>query len=143
MTVTWLEHATAALGRSGLRAGGARQAVIEHLATQACCLSAQEIHEGLRRTGTRVGVASVYRALDTLASLGLAHRVDLGDGSQRYEAAQPDGHHHHHLVCDTCGAVEQFEDGQLERALARVTADRGYAMTGHDLVIHGACGDCR
>ncbi|MFN8223422.1 MAG: Fur family transcriptional regulator [Gaiellales bacterium] len=139
----WAGHAASAIAAAGLRAGGARQSVIDHLARQDCCVSAQEIYDGIRADGGHVGVASVYRALDTLASLGLAHRVDLGDGTLRYEPARADGHHHHHLVCGQCGTVEPFEDGALERALHRVAEGHGYAMSAHDVVLHGACARCR
>src|SRR5919206_461886 len=49
----WREHAERELMRSGHRAGGARDEVISLLARQSCCLSAQEIHDGLRAGGRR------------------------------------------------------------------------------------------
>lgn len=139
----WIDYARAGLRAAGLRSGGARVAVVEYLGGQDCCRSAQEIFDGVRADGGRVGVASVYRVLDTLTALRLVQRVEIGDGVARYERAQPDGHHHHHLVCDGCGKVEPFEDVPLERALERVAGTHGYAMDAHDVVLHGACGDCR
>jgi Fur family ferric uptake transcriptional regulator len=130
--------------RSGSgRSGGARRIIVEFLDRQACCLSAQEISDGLRAGGTRVGLASVYRALESLDGLGLVQRVDLGDGVSRFERADPSGDYHHHLVCDDCGKVEPFEDTALEDALERVAGGRGYEVAGHDVVLRGACGDCR
>lgn len=144
MSVAWSEHATESLRAAGLRSGGARRAVVEHLAGETCCRSAQEIFDGIRSGGGRVGIASVYRVLETLDELRLVQRVDIGDGVARFEAAFADGvHHHHHLVCSACGRVEPFEDDKLERALERVAATHGYALEDHDVVLHGACGDCR
>ena len=120
--------------------------MVEYLGEQHCCRSAQEIFDGVRGAGGKAGIASVYRVLDTLTALRLVQRVEIGDGVARYEGVLPDGghhHHHHHLVCRTCGRVEPFEDGPLERALARVAADRGYAMDAHDVVLHGLCRPCR
>lgn len=117
--------------------------MIEFLDGQHCCVSAQEIHDGLRENGVRVGVASVYRALDGLTQLGLVQRIELGDGIARFEPARPGGDHHHHLVCDDCGKVEPFEDPALESAIERVAAGHGYAVAAHDVVVHGACNDCR
>jgi Fur family ferric uptake transcriptional regulator len=139
----WIEQALARLGEASGRSGGARRTVVEYLGRQSCCVSAQEIHDGVRAEGARVGIASVYRALDGLDQLGLVQRVDLGDGLSRYEPADPVGEHHHHLVCDDCGKVEPFADPPLEAALERVAGGRGYAMAGHDVVLRGACGDCR
>lgn len=140
---TWTAHALEGLRTAGLRSGGARRTVVDHLGRQSCCRSAQEIFDGVRAEGGRVGIASVYRVLDTLADLHLVQRVDIGDGIARYEPAQADGDHHHHLVCDDCGRVEPFSDTSLERALEHVAGRLGYAMEQHEVVLHGACGDCR
>src|SRR5215218_8070366 len=86
----WIEHARSELSRAGHRAGGAREEVLELLGRQRCCLSAQEIHERLKTEDRRVGLASVYRALETLASLGLVHRIDVG-GVACFEPADPSG----------------------------------------------------
>ncbi|HET9242862.1 MAG TPA: Fur family transcriptional regulator [Gaiella sp.] len=140
--MSWADVALAGLQRAGLRRGGARRAVVDHLAAQRCCLSAQEIHDGIRAQGGAVGVASVYRALDTLVELRLVQRVDVGDGVARFEPVGG-AHHHHHLVCDVCGKVEPFTDEPLERALAGAASRLGYALDQHEVVLRGACGACR
>jgi len=143
MTELWTESALARLRDATGRSGGARRAVVAFLGRQACCLSAQEIHDAVRAGGERVGIASVYRALESLDELGLVQRVDLGDGVARFEPADPRGDHHHHLVCDDCGKVEPFEDPALEAALERVAGGRGYDVAAHDVVVRGACEDCK
>jgi Fur family ferric uptake transcriptional regulator len=143
MSERWTDIALTRLRASSGRSGGARRVVVEFLGRQDCCLSAQEIHEAMRAEGTRVGIASVYRALEGLDELGLAQRVDLGDGIARYERSDPRGEHHHHLVCDDCGKVEPFEDPGLEEAIERVAGGRGYEVAAHDVVLRGACSDCR
>jgi len=92
--MTWSDEALEGLRAAGLRRGGARRAVVEFLEAQDCCRSAQEIHDGIAAKGGAVGVASVYRALDTLADLRLVQRVDVGDGIARFRnayLAKPDG----------------------------------------------------
>ena len=139
----WADSTLDALQRKGLRNGGARRAVIELLAQQDCCLTAQEIFDRLRASGRQVGIASVYRVLDLLTSEGLVQRIELGSGIARYEPAYSGGEHHHHLVCDSCGKVEAFADRRLEHAIHRLEQASGYVVAGHDVVLHGACGDCR
>jgi Fur family transcriptional regulator, ferric uptake regulator len=139
----WTEATLETLHRKGLRNGGARRAVIELLDEQDCCLTAQEIFDRLRADGRRVGIASVYRVLELLSSEGLLQRIDLGSGIARFEPVRSGGEHHHHLVCDSCGKVEAFEDPGLERAIHRLEERSGYAVAGHDVVLHGACTDCR
>jgi Fur family transcriptional regulator, ferric uptake regulator len=143
MTETWIDGALARMRSESGRSGGARRAVVEYLGYQDCCLSAQEIHDGVRASGPRIGIASVYRALEGLDELGLVQRVDLGDGISRFERVDPLGDHHHHLVCGDCGKVEPFEDPALEAAIVNVAGGRGYEVAAHDVVLRGACGDCR
>jgi Fur family ferric uptake transcriptional regulator len=139
----WREHAVATLARAGYRKGGARNAVVELLAAQDCAVSAQEIDERLRTQGRAVGRASVYRILELLTTLRLVQRIDVGQGIARYERHHPDGDHHHHLVCDDCGQVAPFEDPALEQAIARVSRRLSFSVAEHDVVLHGACRDCR
>jgi Fur family ferric uptake transcriptional regulator len=143
MNESWTDGALARMRSETGRNGGARRIVVEFLGGQDCCVSAQEIHDAVRAGGARVGIASVYRALDGLDELGLVQRVDLGDGVSRFERADPRGDHHHHLVCDDCGKVEPFEDPVLEAAIADIAGGRGYDVAAHDVVLRGACGDCR
>lgn len=139
----WPESALSGLRSAGLRRGGARRAVVDYLARQECCRSAQEIHDGIRSSGGEVGVASVYRALDTLVELDLVQRVDIGDGVARFEPAHDGPHHHHHLVCDDCGKVEPFTDVSLERAISVLPAQLDYEIVAHEVVLRGECADCR
>jgi Fur family ferric uptake transcriptional regulator len=138
----WSEDAREHLKRAGHRPGAAGTLVLEYLAAQSCCRGAQEIHDALRAEGHRVGLASVYRMLDALAELALVQRVDVGDGVVRYEPARH-ADHHHHLVCGECGKVEPFADPELEQAIEAVEEQSGYSVVAHEVVLRGACGDCR
>lgn len=142
---SWAEDALAGVRAAGLRRGEARQAVIGHLGAQPCCMSVREIFEGVCAAGRRIGIASVYRALAELSDLGLVQRIDVGDGVARFEPAHtgPGRHHHHHLVCDDCGTVEPFFDRALEDALDRAADSLGRELQGHEVLLRGACGDCR
>jgi Fur family transcriptional regulator, ferric uptake regulator len=140
---SWSDRALEQLRAAGLRTGSARREVIGFLETQSCCLGAQEIHDRLRASGRPVGLASVYRVLDTLAEKGLLQRLEFGDGVARFEPVRSDESHHHHLVCDGCGKVETFTDERLETALRDVEDRSGYAVAAHDVVLRGACSACR
>jgi Fur family ferric uptake transcriptional regulator len=139
----WLSHAEATIRRAGLRSGAARERVVAVLSRRACCASAQELVDELRSGPAPVGLASVYRALETLDGLGLVHRLDVGDGTARYEAAHAGGHHHHHVICSLCGAVAQFEDDALERAITALESRLDYSIDAHDVVLRGTCPGCR
>jgi Fur family ferric uptake transcriptional regulator len=139
----WTEHADRRLADAGFRRGGARAAIIDLLDRETCALSAYDIEDALREGGRTAARASVYRVLDELVGLGLVSRVEVGQGSTRYEAARPDGHHHHHMVCDRCGEVQPFADEALERAVNGIAARVAFDVADHEIVLHGECSDCR
>jgi Fur family ferric uptake transcriptional regulator len=138
----WSDHVHAVLGRAGLRRGGARERVIELLASERCALSAVEIEDALRAQGRPAGRASIYRVLDLLVEHGLVERVAVDRDQARFERVLPSGEHHHHLVCDQCGRLVAFDDPGLERAIHRVSERLGVRVDHHDVVLRGACGNC-
>jgi Fur family ferric uptake transcriptional regulator len=138
----WAERAYRELALRGHRAGGARSAVIERLASEDGCCTATQLSMELRRGDRAVGTASVYRALAALQDAGLVHAFDLGDGERRWELVHADGAHHHHLVCDACGRTVAFDDPVLEQAIEHVADRLGAEVAAHDVVLHGRCMAC-
>ena len=141
--VEWADHARDVLRHSGRHRGAARERLIDLFSSWDCALTAQQIEDLLRRSEERpVGRASIYRALELLSDEQLIVRLDLGDGIARYERAEPDGDHHHHLICGECGRLVAFDDPGLERAIRRVSERLGMHVSSHDVVLRGACLDC-
>jgi Fur family ferric uptake transcriptional regulator len=137
----WVAGAEQALTDAGYHRGGARRVVLQLLDEQTCALSALEIEDILRTRERRVSRASIYRILEELERLGVVQRVDVGEGLVRYEAARSDAHHHH-LVCDHCGALQPFSDPELERTIKRLSQRVPLAVSDHEVVLHGVCADC-
>jgi Fur family ferric uptake transcriptional regulator len=140
---SWTEHTLRALADAGYRASAPRSEVIDAVASLGCSVTAREISDLLRERGSGVGLASIYRALDVLDRLRLVQRFDVGEGVARYEPAFPDGDHHHHIVCDSCGAVSAFEDDALEKAIHHVSGRVDYSVAAHEVTLHGECPTCR
>ncbi len=94
--------------------------------------------EGIRSRCPWVGLVTVYRTLDLLSELGLVRRLDLGDGP-RYELAED---HHHHLICEGCGSVAEFEQCPLDLGLLpEVWGD--FEVRAHSVEVYGRCSSCR
>lgn len=142
IATAWEEHALATLRAAGLRRGGARTAVVEALAAHECAVSALQLDDELRRRKPRVGRASIYRALEQFEELGLVSRIELTRGTAAYERVEPDGHHHHHAICRSCGKTETFEDRSLERAIGRASEGVSFEISEHDVVLRGLCERC-
>lgn len=105
-------------------------------------LSAEEIESEVRARGTKAGTATVYRTIDVLLESGLVVKRDFGEGFRRFEPAR-DVPQHEHLLCTTCGAVDEFRDERLDRMTALVAESRGFSRQSHRLVIYGVCRACQ
>jgi Fur family ferric uptake transcriptional regulator len=119
----------------------AQREVLDALTHAPAFASAQQIHAQLRNTGSRIGLTSVYRALQSLSDDGLVDvlRSDAGEATYRRCGST---HHHHHLICRTCGATVEVEAPRLERWVADIAQQHGYAVDDHTLEIRGTCSRC-
>ena len=96
----------------------------------------------------RPGLAqsSVYRNLVVLEEAGVVHRVVGADEFARWELAEDLTGHHHHLICASCGRVEDVPaSAGLERsvaaAAAAITRTTGFRTQHHRLDLVGVCAD--
>jgi Fur family transcriptional regulator, ferric uptake regulator len=141
-TGDWAAHAQRVLAQNGHHSGQARRALLALLDSQACALSAIEIEQRLRAGRRPVARASVYRILDELERLRLVQRVQVGQDMTRYEPVRTGQGHHHHIVCDRCGAVTPFTDENLEEAIRKLSRRLPMRVAEHEIVLHGACQVC-
>ena len=92
--------------------------------------------------------SSAYRNLTVLEGAGVVRRIVTHDDFCRYELAEDLTGHHHHLVCENCGLVEDFTLAKdlevgLETALAKTANKRGLNVLGHRLDVYGLCQSCQ
>lgn len=140
-------HATAAarLRAAGQRYTACRRTLVALLVDVGRPVTIAELLEA----EPTLAQSSAYRNLADLEVAGVVRRVVTDDEYGRFELAEDlTGHHHHHLICSTCGAVEDFTiSGSLERSLDRALAEAadtaGFAVVDHRLDLVGTCSDCR
>ena len=108
-------------------------------------LSAEDVYGILREQDSEIGLATVYRALDLLSELGILVKIDFGDGCARYElnTADPNVHHHHHLICVKCKKVIEVEEDLLDDLEATISKKSGFQILNHEVKFFGYCKDCR
>src|SRR5947208_10720580 len=89
--------------------------------------------------------SSAYRNLTVLCEAGVVRRLAGADDLGRFELTEDlSGHHHHHLVCESCGTVADIKAfPRLEQALAeaaRLAAEEtGFEVTDHRIDLGGLC----
>jgi len=138
-------HDTAArrLRTVGQRYTRGRQAVVDVLAGAKAPLTIPEVVAG----GRRIPQSSAYRSLAVLEQAGEVRRILTSGDFARFELAEDLTEHHHHLVCSSCGGVEDFTaPPALERSLHRAVRDvegaTGFSAAHHRLDLVGTCSTC-
>ena len=118
-----------------------RVAVREELAREAAFRSAQDVHARLRAAGTRIGLTTVYRALQSMADTGEVDVLRQPDGESVYRRCSTP-RHHHHLVCRKCGRTVEVDGPAVERWADKVAAEHGFSDVEHTVEVFGTCAGC-
>ncbi len=100
-------------------------------------LSAEDVYKALLAVNLDVGLATVYRVLTQFEQAGLLTRSNFDSGRAVFELNE--GAHHDHLVCLTCGRVEEFVDAEIEQRQKRIATEKGFALRDHALALYGEC----
>lgn len=118
-----------------------RQAVLDELERIKDFRSAQQVFEDLQNEGHRVGLATVYRNLQTLTEEGRVDVLRSNEGESLYRlCASVD--HHHHLVCRNCGHAEEINLDQFEPWVSAVAQEHNYSEVEHSIELFGLCQPC-
>jgi Fur family ferric uptake transcriptional regulator len=105
-------------------------------------LSAEEVHLRLVRSQERVSLATVYRTLRLLSSMGLLQELELPEGGRRFELAGDAHRDHHHLLCVRCGRTEEFESAPVLAAGEAAAGAFGFRLLECVLNVRALCPAC-
>jgi Fur family ferric uptake transcriptional regulator len=134
------EETGEALRDLGYRLTPQRQLILTALQEGNDHISAEEIHARILDKYPHVNISTVYRTLELLKNLDLVTETDLGSGRFRYHPAEKG--HHHHLICEKCGAtIETTESPFLTLRRTLLKEYRFRANISH-LAIFGRCTKC-
>ncbi|QBI53331.1 Fur family transcriptional regulator [Streptomonospora litoralis] len=103
--------------------------------------SAQDLYADLRSEGSKIGLTTVYRALQALSDSGEIDVLRTDDGEAVYRACITETHHHH-LVCRRCGKAVEVEGPAVERWADSVAAQNGFTDITHTVEVFGTCANC-
>ena len=125
----------------GRRLTKQRVIVAQALAAERQSVSAQELHERLHRAYPRLGLATIYRALEAQVEAGMATRLERPGHVSAYVACVSE--HHHHLVCTSCQRVEDVAEDVVAPMLSAVGRRHSFQVDHAALDFYGLCAACR
>ena len=126
------------LKSSGLKATLPRIKILEIFQrSQQRHMTAEDVYKVLLHEDADIGLATVYRVLMQFEQAGLLSRSHFESGKSVFELNE--GKHHDHLLCLTCGRVEEFYDAEIESRQRAVAEQRGFALQEHALSMYAVC----
>ena len=129
------------LGEMGYRLTPQRAMVGSAIENSEDHISAEEIYAQIVAKYPQVNISTVYRTLELLKKLGLVTETDLGGGRVRYHPVEKG--HHHHLVCQNCGAIIDLDDSVLASLKNALLREYNFDADLKHLAIFGLCAKCR
>lgn len=132
------------LRKRGHRITAQREIILQIFREQAhgTHLSCEELYEKLLEKGSNVSLATAYRTLKLLSSLGLLRELDFAEGHKHYELKQANVPHQH-IICIGCNNTIEFEDHFLEEAGQKIGARYNFEVIDAQFKIFGLCPGCR
>jgi Fur family ferric uptake transcriptional regulator len=100
-------------------------------------MTAEDVFRQLLKDNADIGLATVYRVLTQFEQAGLLSRNHFEQGKSVFELNE--GKHHDHMVCLTCGRVEEFYDEAIEARQHAIARERGFELQEHALSLYAVC----
>ena len=131
-----------ALRVRGYKATKPRKLVLEVLEETRKPITPYDIQEILRARGKYLNHVTIYRTLDLLCGLDLAHKMLSGGGFVRCSLDAVEGCHRF-MVCQDCGAIQEFADKRLCQKENEFAQNLGFHTEHHLSEFSGLCSRCQ
>lgn len=116
-----------------------RRAILEVVQQSHDHPTAADIIERLREKGFNFAYGTVYNSLRYLTEVHLIQELKLGESVSRYDARTEE---HQHIVCTSCGKVEEVLVDIPQSWLDQVSEQTKYSIKHPHIVMEGLCEQC-
>lgn len=139
-TDVFLNEAEAIAERKGQKLTPIRRKVLELLLNSREPAKAYDLLDKIDGYGA-AKPPTIYRALDFLQSIGLAHKIE---SLNAYVACGHANHEHSavFLICDKCGGAEELNADATSSALSEDLRAAGFEIKTTTIEARGICRDC-
>ena len=135
------EDIASKLNKQGYRSTPQRAMILSAIENSDHHISAEEIYDEVAAKYPQVNISTVYRTMELLKRLGLVYEIDLGEGRIRYHSEGKG--HHHHLICQKCGAIIDIDESTLSRLKDVLLNRYNFSAQLRHMAIFGLCENCR
>lgn len=125
------------MNKLGQRETKQRKIILKALSNLTTPSTVKEISGCLKN---KVDTVSIYRTLSLMKKNNLVNVILFGDGKKRYELISSKNHHHH-LICEGCGKIEDVEIKE-EVLIKSIKNNHDFFIKKHNLEFFGLCKDC-
>lgn len=117
----------------------ARIAAMQLFESQHTPLDAQQVINHLQKD-LGIDRVTVFRIINAFVEKGLIRKLEFGEGKARYELNKEE---HHHLVCESCGKIEDISDCNIAALEKDIKKKKGFFVRQHALEFFGLCKNCQ
>ncbi|MBI2601311.1 transcriptional repressor [Candidatus Daviesbacteria bacterium] len=129
------------LHKVALKATPARLATLKVLEAASKPLDVATIKSKLKKDGINADPATIFRMMNSFSDKGLVREINLQESKLRYEYSAKEDHHH--LLCESCGSIEDISDCNIETWEKELREKKGFMIKHHSLEFFGLCKNCQ
>ena len=117
-----------------------REKILDVLTNNPIHPTADELLEFLKCENSNVGLTTLYRNLNQMASAGMIKKIDGLESSAHFDH---NTFEHYHFICKECGKVFDIPSSVAPSVVKNTREATGFDIISHDIVFHGICSECK
>lgn len=141
----YITFALKKIKNSGFKITKQRRMVVELLAKSDKALSPYDMRNILKQQKIKADVVTIYRILETLEKLSLAHKVLAFNGyihCNTEEFGDNKTSCHHYLICKKCRKIDEIEGENISKLEQKIELEKKFHIDSHYLEFLGLCSEC-
>tara|TARA_B100000941_G_scaffold277619_1_gene241290 strand:- start:639 stop:1091 length:453 start_codon:yes stop_codon:yes gene_type:complete len=106
-----------------------------------------KVEEIIKLSRGKLALSSLYRIINNLKNFNLITEIKTPENTKVIELSGLENDHHHHIFCESCGAVYDFDindqiESDLEKEILKVEEKYNVKVNSHNLEFLGFCRKC-
>lgn len=117
-----------------------REALLTLLQSTQSHPTAEWLYTELKKSFPKISLATVYRNLNLLVNAGEIIRLDIGTGTEHFDAATKN---HYHFICRRCQSILDLDLPPMVQLNYAAEKNNSVQVEKHTLLFYGVCKNCQ